>query len=160
MSKVFKVLTLLMVFVLQSTLLGFIEIKGVKPDLLLIVVALFSIFDGSFEGSIYGLIGGILQDIFFGHAIGFNTFIYMIIGFILGELSKNLFKEKYITAMSMVLLATSIKYIVYILVMIIINNFTSFTPILYVILFEMIYNSVVSYIVYRLIIKFEKKRNY
>lgn len=159
MSKVFKGLALLIIFVLQSTLLSFIEIKGVKPDILLIVIVIFSVFGGSLEGSIYGLIGGILQDIFFGHAVGFNMLIYMLIGFIFGEISKNLFKEKFVTVMSMVVLATFIKHVIYILLMVIMDSLVPLSPLIFAILIEAFYNAIISYIIFYFIIKYKKKRN-
>ena len=76
--------------VVQSAVFPFIEIYGIKPDTLLILVVSFALLSGNPLSAIVGLFGGIIQDLMYGHALGFYTTQYMIVGYLAGLLYKRL----------------------------------------------------------------------
>jgi len=84
------VLILFSNIIVQSAIFPFIEIYGVKPDTLLILVVSFALLSGNPLSAMTGLIGGILQDILYGHVLGFLGIKYMIIGYIAGLLYKRI----------------------------------------------------------------------
>ena len=68
-------------FVLQTSLLPFIEIANINPNLLLILTVSFGLMRGRMEGMFVGFFCGFLYDIYFGFIIGPYMLIYMLIGY-------------------------------------------------------------------------------
>jgi len=67
--------------VLQSSLLPFLEVRGVKPDLLLVMLVGMGFWGGNPLGITVGLLTGLLMDVLYGQALGLHALQYMIIGF-------------------------------------------------------------------------------
>jgi rod shape-determining protein MreD len=67
--------------VLQSSLLPFLEVRGVKPDLLLVMLVSMGFCGGNPLGIAVGLITGLLVDVLYGQALGLHALQYMLIGF-------------------------------------------------------------------------------
>ena len=67
-------------FIVQSTLLSHFSILGVSPNLILVLLMVFSFYFEDYSGIVFGVIFGIMQDIAFGQVIGFSAFIYFCIG--------------------------------------------------------------------------------
>jgi len=86
-------LLLFFTFILQSTILRSIEIRGIVPNLMIIVIISFGLLRGKIDGAIAGAVLGLLQDIYFGDVIGFFALIYMYIGFATGHLHMNFYKD-------------------------------------------------------------------
>lgn len=78
---------------IQLTLINLFTIQGLKPDLILLVVIVFSLLQGAEEGSISGFASGLLQDIFSSGLLGINALAKTIIGFICGILRAKVFAE-------------------------------------------------------------------
>jgi rod shape-determining protein MreD len=80
--------------ILQSTLLPFLQIVGIQPDTLLILVTCFALLAGSTTGMLSGLFGGLLQDILYGKSIGVNALQYMVIGYLIGLLYEKIYIDR------------------------------------------------------------------
>ena len=78
---------------IQLTLINSVTILGIKPDLILIVIVVFSLLKGGKEGAISGFISGLLQDIFSIGLLGINALAKTVIGFICGILKEKMFHE-------------------------------------------------------------------
>ena len=70
--------------ILQTNVLGAIEIAGVRPDLALIVIAYFSVTNGSFEGQIGAFAGGLVEDLLSLAPPGFHALLRTLMGFLYG----------------------------------------------------------------------------
>lgn len=81
-------------FIVQSALLPFIEIYGVRPDSLMVLVVSFALLTGNPTSVVVGLCGGLLQDILFGQNIGFYALQYMLIGYLVGLVYGKVFTGK------------------------------------------------------------------
>lgn len=66
--------------VLQSTLLRFVAIAGVQPDLVLIVVIFLANKNGSMVGQLVGFIAGTVLDAIGLAPLGFYALIYTVTG--------------------------------------------------------------------------------
>ncbi|TZE82246.1 rod shape-determining protein MreD [Calorimonas adulescens] len=86
-------LLFILVFSIQTAMLPFFSIYNISPDLLLIAITALSILNGQWEGMIFGLVTGILMDMFYSPVFGIYSIIYATFGFSVGKLSKNIFKE-------------------------------------------------------------------
>lgn len=68
---------LILAGLLQSTAAGRIEIRGVKPDLVLLLIVAGTLIYGSRPGLLWAFIGGITLDIFSGGPMGASSLALM-----------------------------------------------------------------------------------
>ncbi|MDO4938774.1 MAG: rod shape-determining protein MreD [Lachnospiraceae bacterium] len=83
-----NILLIILAFVLETSVFPFIPFLVVSPNLLLIVVFTIGYVYGEFEGAIYGILGGLLMDVFYSGPFGYFTLILGWIGFINGFSSR------------------------------------------------------------------------
>ncbi len=67
----------LLASLVQTTTAAQIEIKGVKPDLVLLLVVIGTLIYGSRPGVVWAFIGGIIMDIFSGGPMGSSSLALM-----------------------------------------------------------------------------------
>ena len=72
------------VVLLQTTVLDFVAVLGVKPDLQLILVVFLALRRGSMSGQIAGFVGGLLEDVVTLSPLGFNAIVKALAGFCAG----------------------------------------------------------------------------
>lgn len=148
------ILSFLIIYLLQSNFFSWFNIAGVKPNLFVILVLMTGLFIGKRAGIIFGILFGLSLDFFIGKSIGISAVMLGIIGFIGGYLDKNFSKDSRITMITMITLTTFL----YEIGIITFNYFINEAQIrvLYVIktlIIELIYNSIVTIIIYPLIMK-------
>ncbi|NLW90706.1 MAG: rod shape-determining protein MreD [Syntrophomonadaceae bacterium] len=93
---------------LQSTVFSTYSIKGTVPDLVLIFVAFFALLNRVREGTVYGFLCGLLEDLVLGRFIGMNALAKGLTAYILGKLQGNVFQENILVGAFCVFLATCI----------------------------------------------------
>jgi rod shape-determining protein MreD len=93
MKNLLKSAIIVVALLIQLTLINSITILGLKPDLLMIVVVVFSLMKGEKEGTISGFASGLLQDIFSIGLLGINALVKTVIGFTCGLLKEKIFHE-------------------------------------------------------------------
>lgn len=71
-------LILFFAFILQTTV-GFLEIFGVKPVLILPIIIFIAMFEGEWAGAIFGVIGGLFWDTASDKLLGFNAIILLLL---------------------------------------------------------------------------------
>ncbi|MDO4965432.1 MAG: rod shape-determining protein MreD [Lachnospiraceae bacterium] len=90
LRKVILTLIIFFGFIFQCSVLNYISLGGIVPNILLIITASFGFMRGQNEGMAVGFLCGILVDIFFGNVFGFYTICYVLIGYLNGFF-KNIF---------------------------------------------------------------------
>ncbi len=154
MNYLLAFLIVIVNFILQSTIFQYISISGVIPNTSLIIIISFALLNGRWTGGIVGLFIGILQDILFGSVIGVYTLIYFLIGFLIGNSNENVFKGNPLTPIVFTAIATVIYHLFYYLFMYFFSLNEELLIILkQVILVEIVYNSLLSIFIYKLISK-------
>lgn len=144
------VLIIIINFILQSTILPNINIFGILPNTGLIIIVAIALLRGSKAGSIVGLIIGFLQDIFFSPVIGVNPLIYFFIGYSIGMAENKLSKDNILIPFILTAIATIFYHLFYFLSMYFLGHNISFVVFFKkVVLFEMIYNSILSMLLYK-----------
>ena len=93
MKILLKAAIIVIALLIQLTLINSITILGLKPDLIMVVVVVFSLLKGEKEGSISGFASGLLQDIFSTGILGINALAKTVIGFTCGILKEKIFHE-------------------------------------------------------------------
>jgi rod shape-determining protein MreD len=81
------VLLFVMAFILQVTIISYIEILYWRPDVVLIILIFFSLRFGPNWGMTVGFFLGLLQDLVSAHLLGLLALSKTVAGFIAGSLS-------------------------------------------------------------------------
>ncbi len=79
--KLIIITLIVLCFLIQSTVMHFITMGSVGPNLLIIITASFGFMRGKKEGMFTGFLCGLLIDIYFSDMIGFQAMLYMLIGY-------------------------------------------------------------------------------
>ncbi|GAG61746.1 unnamed protein product [marine sediment metagenome] len=93
MKILLKGAIIVVALLIQLTLINSITILGLKPDLIMVVVVVFSLLKGEKEGTISGFASGLLQDIFSTGLLGMNALAKTVIGFFCGIVKEKIFHE-------------------------------------------------------------------
>jgi rod shape-determining protein MreD len=91
---------------LQSTFFSTYSIKGTVPDIVLIFVVFYALLNGSNKGALYGLVCGLLEDLYMGRFIGLNALSKAIVAYTVSKLQGNVFRENVIVGVITVMLST------------------------------------------------------
>ena len=74
---VINIVLIIMAFAIQNCIFPFIPFLNVAPNLVLIILFTIGFIYGKKEGMLYGIIIGLLMDLFYTGVFGFFTLIYM-----------------------------------------------------------------------------------
>jgi len=83
------------IIIIQTTLLDYIRVYNVKPNLVLIFIICIALIRGGLEGAFFGLTAGLLQDILTGNNIGPYALMGFLVGFSLGDFNKRFYKDNF-----------------------------------------------------------------
>jgi rod shape-determining protein MreD len=140
--------------IVQTTLLDYIKIYNIKPNLVLILIVCVTLIRGGMEGAVFGLVAGLLQDILCGNSIGPYALLGFVIGFGLGGFNKRFYRDN-IFICAIITFVVSIIYESFIILPGI--SLSDYQLILQIlkndILIEALYNTVISIPLYILILK-------
>lgn len=150
--KIFLIiLTIIINLIIQSTILPYFEIFGVVPNTALIIVVVLALGKGKYYGGIFGLIIGLLQDVIFSVTIGVNGVIFFFIGYLIGFVEDTFARDNIANPIILTALATIFYNIIYSLFLFFLSiNISYIIAVKSVFSIEVIYNSIVSIIIYKL----------
>ncbi len=158
MKKTKGILIIVLIFILlyffQINFFSWFTIRGVKPNLFVILSLFIGLFAGKKIGGIFGLIFGTILDILVGKSIGFTGILLGAIG-LLGEIfDKNFSKDSRLT----IILMTAGATIVFEICMYIINIIkfkleVEIFAFFIILLVEVVYNVMIVIILYPLMKK-------
>jgi len=96
----------ILILLIEGSLLALFFGGAVMPDLLLVMVICLAFIQGEQKGMVLGLLAGLLQDLFFGPAIGFFGLAKMVTAYLVGLASREIYKDQLIGLMVIVFIAT------------------------------------------------------
>jgi rod shape-determining protein MreD len=105
----FIVLLGFFIFFQSTPLYENINIRGVQPDFLLIILCTAAYILGPLPGQIIGFLTGLTIDIIAGGLIGISAFTYTIIGYGVGAVGSKLYGRSFLTSSIILFFATLIK---------------------------------------------------
>ncbi len=111
-ATIFTVVAMGICILLQSTILGRIAIRGVRPDLAMLVLVFVSLRRGPMVGQVSGFVSGFLEDLMNLSPLGFHSLLRTVIGFLFGLLSGNVFIDPFLMPIILAVVATILKGIV------------------------------------------------
>lgn len=152
---------ILLSLVIQSVFFQFIEIRGIKPDLLLIVIISFTLIrgegkNGAVRGAILGISAGLIQDLLYSDILGLNALSKFLTGLLVGYSSQSVFKGNIIIPFIITFLATVFNGFIYYIALIVISIYIPFKPFTLQVFYEAVYNTVLSVFVYNGLKKLEE----
>jgi len=135
---------------LQSTIIDYIKIMNVKPNLLLAFIVVVAILRGNVEGTVIGFICGLCHDVISGKMIGVFALLGLYIGLLIGSVNKRLYRENVLIA---VFFTFVYEYVFYFFNLFLRGKGDLIFPLKNVILPEAVYNSVLSILIFIIMIK-------
>ena len=93
---VLNILLMLLAFTIQNGIFPLLPFLAATPNLLLILTFSFGFMKGQRAGMFYGVLAGILLDLFYSGPFGFYTLFYVYVGYVNGICTKYYYEE-YIT---------------------------------------------------------------
>ena len=149
------ILTVFIIYYLQSNFFNWFTISGIMPNLFVILVLFIGLFANKTMGTIYGIIVGLILDLIIGNKVGIYAVGLGIIGFLAGLFDKNFSKDSRITIMVMVLASTIIFEVIrYLLNYVLLSNSLELVNFAKILFIEVIYNLILTIIFYPLMQKF------
>lgn len=142
-------LVVLLALVLQATIVPLISIRGVRPDLLLIIVVSSGLLLGKAQGVGMGFFAGLLQDLASGNIFGLNTLSKLATGYFAGSLERKVFKENILLPVLAIVVATVFNGLVMLITLLVFGYEVDVLPALTNILFILLYNAVLAIPVHR-----------
>ncbi|AGC67357.1 rod shape-determining protein MreD [Thermoclostridium stercorarium subsp. stercorarium DSM 8532] len=137
---------------LQSTVLGYIEIHGIRPNLLLIVAVSVALLRNDLESAFTGLALGLGMDILVGRAVGWYGLGFFLANFIIARINPKLYKENPLIPVFFAFTSTLAIETLYYLITFFLKGYEDFLFVVTkLILPECLYNAVLSYPVFKLV---------
>ncbi len=89
---------IILFLLLQTTLLQYVAIYGVVPNILLVFIIVTALLRGDVEGSVVGFFAGLFVDMMFGNILGFYALLGLYLGIAVGATNKKIFRENILIA--------------------------------------------------------------
>lgn len=124
---------------------------GVIPNTAIGMVVVIALLKGRYYGGFFGIFIGFLNDMFFAPNIGVNPFIYFFIGYLVGYLDNIFAKDNVVNPVIFTVLGTIFYNTSYFILQYFLNTeFTSGYLLQRLISIELIYNGLVSILIYKI----------
>ena len=81
---IFNILMIILAFTVQNCIFPLLPFLSASPNLLLILTFSFGFIHGKEAGMYYGLLSGLLMDLFYSGPFGFYTLIFDDVGYVNG----------------------------------------------------------------------------
>ena len=158
LRKFVLAVSIILFYTLQCTLFKELALASVSPNLLMILVFAAGFMRGKKEGLYVGFFCGLLLDLCYGKTIGFNALLYMYIGYINGFFN-NVFYDDDVTFPIGLLCASDFIYnfVFYVFAFLLRNRLVLSYYFIHIIVPEMIYTVVIMLLIYRLMLKVNRK---
>jgi rod shape-determining protein MreD len=151
-------MSIYLVILVQATLAEYIRIYGVKPNILLVFIISVALLRGNVEGAVVGFFTGLSQDMLSGKILGFYSLLGLYLGTIIGSVNKRLYRDNFAVIVFFTFISTVIyEWLVYFLNTFMRNQIDLIYPFTHVILPEAIYNSVISILVYAVVLRLDMR---
>ncbi len=110
---------ILFALLLQTTVFSVWPFLRAAPDMILVLVVIFSLLNGPSFGVKFGFMAGLALDLLIGEMIGLNAITKAVIGLSVGFGSRRFYKENYFIPFLSVIVGSIIDQLLYLLFMMI-----------------------------------------
>lgn len=155
---IYLFIVLYLALIVQTTLIDYIKVFNIKPNLVLALIVCVALIRGDKEASFFGLAAGLLQDILCGLSIGPYALMGFIVGFALGGFNKRFYRDNVFVCAIITFVVSIIYEGIIILPTIPLSDYQLILQLIKSdIIVEALYNVVISIPVYILILKINDK---
>ena len=146
-----------LLFVLQTSFLPLFSWYGISANLMLLLTLSWSLLYGPRLGAFMGFMTGLLPGLATGTFLGMDMFAFMIIGYICGAFSRNVFKDQVFLPVMAAVTATFAHYFLVLVLMLLLGyRFNLLSHVLHVLLPMLCFNIVFAYPVHRAACKMQQ----
>ena len=142
------IITFFIIYFLQSNFFTWFNISGIMPNLYIILVLFIGLFFRKKLGVTFGIVFGLFLDIVARKSIGVSGIALGLIGFLAELISKDFSKDSRLTIILIVAAATFTYECAIYAFKIVINNTTLELGFLRILAIEILYNSIITIIIY------------
>ncbi len=158
LRKIIVTLFIIVCFILQCSVFSSLAFAGIIPNLLIILTSSFGFMRGEKEGIFIGFFCGLLNDVFFGSFLGFYALVLMYIGFLNGKFSRIFYPEDIKLPLALIVISDlSYGMICYALTFMLRGRLEFTYYFTGVILPEALYTTIVTLILYPVILKVNER---
>lgn len=153
-----NIAVIIFAFAVQVCIFPFIPFLSASPNLLIILTFTYGFSLGVEEGMLYGILCGVLMDLYYAGPFGFFTLLFLWIGYINGRLS-TYFYEDYIVLPFVVCTVSEIMYnvFIYIFKFFIRGKYDVIFYLREIVIPEVIITLLFTLLLYRLLLSYNKK---
>ncbi|MBQ1393803.1 MAG: rod shape-determining protein MreD [Lachnospiraceae bacterium] len=144
--------TVILCFLLQTTVFQSLALAGEVPNLMLVVVVAIAYMRGKKEGMYVGFASGMLIDLIYGDLIGMNAVLMVLVGYLVGICNEIYYRDQ--LSVPIVLVGVSdflFNFVFYIFNFLLRGRFHVLYYIWYTILPEMVYTVLVACVLYKVL---------
>jgi len=151
-------LLVIVLYALQTSLMPRIAYHGVTADFMLLFVTSTAFLKGSRFGALAGFSVGLLQDLASGTFLGMNAFTRLLLGYLIGKFSDQVFKEQFFLPVFASIFVTLANYFILALLMLLLGyRFNLIAHLQYTLLPMLAYQLAFAYPVHRLAYELDKR---
>ena len=150
MKKLIFISVIIILVLLEATVLNYVNIFNVKPDLLLISVIIASLFFAPGWAISLSIFAGILKDIFSVNAFGMNTILFFLWSFLIIKLSRKIIFDSNYIRLALIFIIAILNSIISRLIFLFSGNFISWGIFLRITSVESLYTA----LIFLLVLKF------
>ena len=149
---------IVLLLVLQTTLLKYIAIYGIKPNLIIVFIIVTALVRGNVEGGTVGFFSGLAMDMLFGTVLGFYALFGLFLGIAAGSVNRRLFRENLLVVVFFTFVYSVVyESVVYILNTVMSGNIELLYSLTRIILPEAAYNCAAGVLIYALLNRADKR---
>jgi len=104
-KNIFWIILIIFAVAIQATWLEAIRIRGVVPDIVLLIIVYFALNDGEERAMWTGALGGVFEDVAADTALGHHVLCNVIVGYVVGRVGQRLVIDHPAVKAGMVFLA-------------------------------------------------------
>ncbi|NLU52851.1 MAG: rod shape-determining protein MreD [Clostridiaceae bacterium] len=137
------ILLLLLVAVVQSSILGYMEIFLIRPNITIVLMVIVALLRKPVESATMGLLLGLTMDIMMGKTLGWYALLLFLASIPISLINEKLYREKVLVLFSFAFSATVAIETLFFLILFLFKSYSYF-PFIFmkVILPEALYNSI------------------
>lgn len=138
---------------LQSLVLNYITVFGIKPNTAIILIVSISMLRGSEEGALFGFFTGLLRDIYFSNnVIGVNALLCALLGYYCAKAFKDYYEDSFVIPLLLVLFSYTIYEALYYFMLYLFKGMVDIGfYLIYIILPGLIYTLLLTIPIYKII---------
>lgn len=150
---VFYILSILVCFLLQTSVFDFLKLADVMPNILLILTVTVGFIRGKREGMIIGFICGLLIDIFSGDVLGQYALVYLLFGYGNGWFHTYFYEDDILLPMGL-LAANSLVYsfVIFFFFFALRGRLHFFSYLWKIMIPEAVYTGIVALVIYKILL--------